>query len=243
MSAVDIFQYSGQQVRTVMVDGEPWFVAADVARILELGNPRTSMALLDADEKGVHTVDTLGGPQTVATINEPGLYSFIIRSRKPEAKAFKRWVTHEVLPQIRRTGEFRQTEVEHALPTTYADALRELAAQVEAREALEAKAVADAPKVEAFDRWMDSDGYYPMDAVAKILGVGRNTLYARLRVAGVIMAGSTRPYQRYAHHFVIVAGTTFQGHAYQTTKVRPSGVPFIARKLGIVLAAPAAISA
>lgn len=236
MSALDIFRYEGQQVRTVMVDGEPWFVAADVAAILDLGNPRSSLALLDDDEKGVQTVDTLGGPQSMTTVNEPGLYTLILRSRKQEARTFKRWVTHEVLPQIRRTGGFQQTEVEHALPASYADALRQLAAQVEARAELEAKAAADAPKVEAYDRWMDADGYYPMDAVAKILGLGRNTVYARLRDAGVIMTGSTRPYQRYAHHFAIIAGTTFDGHAYQTTKVRPSGVAFIAGKLGIALA-------
>ncbi len=86
--------------------GEPWFVAADVCDCLELGNPRSSLALLDEDEKGVHTVDTLGGNQQMATVSEPGLYSLILRSRKPEAKAFKRWITHEVLPAIRKTGGY-----------------------------------------------------------------------------------------------------------------------------------------
>jgi prophage antirepressor-like protein len=230
MSTLDIFRYEGQQVRTVIIDGEPWFIASDVARVLDLGNVRSSLALLDDDEKGVHSVDTLGGIQSVTTINEPGLYSLILRSRKPEAKAFKRWVTHEVLPTIRRTGQFGSQ-----LPGTFAEALELAATKVRALEAAEAKIALDAPKVEAFDRWMDSDGYYPMDAVAKILQTGRNTLYVMLREAGVIMAGSTRPYQRYAHHFAIIAGTTFDGHAYQTTKVRPTGVPFIAKKLGIVI--------
>lgn len=235
MSALDVFEYAGQRVRTVLVDGEPWFVAADVARVLGYSATEAMTRSMDADEKGMQNLQTPGGVQSVTVISEPGLYEAIFRSRIPAAQDFKRWVKHEVLPQIRRTGQFRQTEVEHALPTTYADALRQLAAQVEAREALEAKAIVDAPKVEAFNRWMDADGYYPMDAVAKLLGIGRNTLYARLRDAGVIMAGSTRPYQRFAHHFVIIAGTTFDGRAYQTTKVRPSGVPFIAKKLGITL--------
>lgn len=236
MSTLDIFRYEDQQVRTVMVDGEPWFVASDVARILGYSATAAMTRSLDDDEKGVRTLHTLGGEQQMTVINEPGLYAAIMRSTIPAAKSFKRWVTHEVLPQIRRTGGFQQTEVEHALPTSYADALRQLAAQIEARAELEAKAAEDAPKVEAYDRWLDADGYYPMDAVAKILGLGRNTVYARLRDAGVIMTGSTRPYQRYAHHFAIIAGTTFDGHAYQTTKVRPSGVAFIAGKLGIVLA-------
>lgn len=236
MSALDIFQYEDQQVRTVIIDGEPWFVARDVTKALGLGNGRDAISRLDQDGVGIaDVIDSMGRTQSAAIVSEAGLYELIFQSRVPGAVAFKRWVTHEVLPQIRRTGEFKQTEIEHALPASYADALRQLAEQVEARAALEAKAIEDAPKVEAFDRWMDADGYYPMDAVAKILHTGRNTLYVMLREAGVIMTGSTRPYQRYAHHFAIIAGTTFDGHAYQTTKVRPSGIPFIAKKLGIVL--------
>lgn len=106
MSNLIPFDYSGQTVRTIDLDGEPWFVAADVSAVLELGNPRSSLALLDDDEKGVHAVDTPGGVQRVTVINEPGLYSLIFRSRKAEAKAFKRWVTHEVLPSIRKTGGY-----------------------------------------------------------------------------------------------------------------------------------------
>jgi anti-repressor protein len=106
MTALVPFDYSGRQVRTVTVDGEPWFVAADVCAVLDLGNPRSSLALLEEDERGVHTVDTPGGPQQVTVVNEPGLYSLILRSRKPEAKAFKRWLTHEVIPAIRKTGSY-----------------------------------------------------------------------------------------------------------------------------------------
>lgn len=235
MSAVDVFRYAGQQVRTVLIDGEPWFMASDVCSVLEISNPSQAMTRLDADE--VTLISNEGRPLNV--INEPGLYSLILGSRKPEAKAFKRWVTHEVLPQIRRTGRFVQTEIEHRLPTSFADALRELAASVERQEALEAKVEADAPKVAAYDAWMDADGFYSMDAVAKILGLGRNRLFAQLREAGVIMIGSRRPYQQYMHHFELVAGTAPNGHAFETTKVLPSGVPFIAKKLGIDVAVAA----
>ena len=94
-------------VRVVQVDGEPWFVAADVCRALEISNSRDAVARLDDDEKGVGSTDTLGGKQGMQIINEPGLYTLVLGSRKPEAKAFKRWVTHEVLPTIRKTGSYK----------------------------------------------------------------------------------------------------------------------------------------
>lgn len=237
MTAVDVFKYAGRQVRTVIINGEPWFVGKDVTDVLGIVNQRDAFSRLDDDERiTVALPDGNRGNPNRTVVNEAGLYSLILRSDKREALVFKRWVTHEVLPQIRRTGQFRPVEVEHALPQSYADALRELAEKVEHVQALEARAAVDAPKVEAFDRWMDADGYYPMHAVAKILGVGRNNLYAMLRDAGVIMSVGTAPYQRCAHHFVLIPGVTRDGFAYETTKVRPTGIPFIARKLGIAIA-------
>lgn len=101
-----LFNYEDQQLRTVTRDGEPWFVAKDVCDILELGNSRMALERLDDDEKGVSSIDTLGGTQEMQVINEPGLYSLVLGSRKPEAKIFKRWITHEVIPQIRKTGTY-----------------------------------------------------------------------------------------------------------------------------------------
>lgn len=86
------------------LEGEPWFVAADVCRALGIGNSRDATARLDDDEKGVVSTDTLGGKQELTIVNEPGLYALVLSSRKPEAKAFKRWITHEVIPSIRKTG-------------------------------------------------------------------------------------------------------------------------------------------
>lgn len=94
------------QVRTITRDGEPWFVAADVCRALEIKNNRDALAKLDSDEKGVALTDTPGGAQKMTIVNEPGLYSLVLGSRKPEAKAFKRWITHEVIPAIRKTGQY-----------------------------------------------------------------------------------------------------------------------------------------
>lgn len=93
-------------IRTTMIDNAPWFVAADVCNALEISNARDAVTRLDEDEKGVVSTDTLGGNQQVNIISESGLYSLVLGSRKPEAKQFKRWITHEVLPTIRRTGQY-----------------------------------------------------------------------------------------------------------------------------------------
>jgi len=93
-------------VRTVNRDGEPWFVANDVCKVLEMGNPRQALSRLDADERDVHIMDTPGGEQRINIISESGLYAFILTSRKPQAHAFKRWITHDVIPAIRKTGHY-----------------------------------------------------------------------------------------------------------------------------------------
>ena len=127
MEGINIFEREEfGTVRVVDVNGEPWFVAKDVCECLELGNPRTSIALLDEDEKGVHTMDTPGGQQEMSIVSEAGLYSLILRSRKPEAKAFKRWITHEVLPSIRRTGQYGGYALPR-VPQSFPDALRMIA--------------------------------------------------------------------------------------------------------------------
>lgn len=94
------------QVRTVGVNGEPWFVAADVCRALEIGNPTDAMRRLDADERTLVSIEGASNGLPVNVVNEPGLYSLVLGSRKPEAKAFKRWITHEVIPSIRKTGGY-----------------------------------------------------------------------------------------------------------------------------------------
>lgn len=106
MNALQTFDYQGKPVRSVMIDGEPWFVASDVCSALDLDKTWNALSRLDEDEKGATLISTPGGPQTMSTVNEPGLYSLILRSRKPEAKAFKRWVNHEVLPTIRKSGSY-----------------------------------------------------------------------------------------------------------------------------------------
>jgi len=116
------FNYESSNVRVTMGEnGEPMFVAADVCQALTIDNHRNVLARLDDDEKGVQSMDTPGGRQELATVNESGLYSLILTSRKPEAKRFKRWVTHEVLPSIRRTGSYVSAASVVPLPTLTQD--------------------------------------------------------------------------------------------------------------------------
>ena len=108
------------EVRTMTIDGEPWFVAVDVCRALEIGNPTMALGRLEEDEK--MTLNSTeghsgqrGGAQIMNVINESGLYSLVLGSRKPEAKAFKRWITHEVLPSIRKTGSYSMAAPHYSL--------------------------------------------------------------------------------------------------------------------------------
>ncbi len=102
--------YKDNPVRIIEKDNEPWFVAKDVCSILEISRHQDSTRYLDEDEKGVCLVDTPSGKQEMTVINEPGLYRLIFKSRKKEAEAFKRWVCHEVLPSIRKTGAYVMPE-------------------------------------------------------------------------------------------------------------------------------------
>lgn len=110
MSEMDItpFLFEGESlVRVIARQDTPWFVAADVCKVLGVKNPADAVKGLDEDEKGIATSDTLGGRQSVVIVSESGLYALIFRSRKPAAIRFRKWVTQEVLPAIRKTGSYR----------------------------------------------------------------------------------------------------------------------------------------
>lgn len=107
MADMKLFEYHHKQVRTVEIDGQIWFVANDVCEALSIGNTTDVINRLDEDEfDKIEVTDSTGRKQKTYAVNEPGLFNLILRSNKPEAKAFKRWVTHEVLPEIRKTGRY-----------------------------------------------------------------------------------------------------------------------------------------
>lgn len=202
------FEFMTRQVRLIEQDGEPWFVAADVCAILEIGNPTQALTRLDEDETAL--ISNEGRPINI--INESGLYSLVLGSRKPEARAFKKWVTSEVLPSIRQHGGYitgQESETDPAViiaralrvaDSVIAQKDRELAA------AQNALAVA-APKVDFYDAVAGSKTAIDIGSAAKILdmGIGRNRLFQFLRDHGVLQPNN-EPYQKHidANHFRLV---------------------------------------
>lgn len=197
MNELSIFNYGQNEVRTVQVNGEPWFVAKDVCAVLELKDHRTSINLLDEDER--HTVpvtDALGRNQDTYIVNEPGLYSLILRSRKPEAKTFKRWITHEVLPTIRKTNgvylsQQKAEEILHDpdLIIGLAQQVKELRAKAEHQQR---QIEADRPKTIFADAVSASHTTILVGELAKLLHqngieIGQNRLFEWLRDNGYLV--------------------------------------------------------
>lgn len=177
-------------VRAVMLEGEPWFVAADVCRALGLGNSSKAVMPLDDDEKGITNSNTLGGEQKMVIVSEPGLYSLIVRSRKPEAKAFKRWITHEVIPAIRKTGGYiagqETMDDDQLLANALMVAQRKIAERNKQLEAANEKIKADAPKVLFAETVEKAETCISIGTLAKILNqagldIGERRLFERLR--------------------------------------------------------------
>lgn len=106
MKDLQLFNFKDQELRLVLVDGTYWWIAADVCKALDIARADSALRSLDDDEKGTHTVSTPGGNQKMLCVNESGIYHLIFTSRKKEAKVFRRWVTNEVLPSIRKTGSY-----------------------------------------------------------------------------------------------------------------------------------------
>lgn len=142
MSNIQIFNYQSNEVRTAEMGGEPWFVLKDVCNILGVVNDRNVAARLDEDEKGVCQMDTLGGTQNVTVVSESGLYHVILRSDKPEAAPFRKWVTSEVLPTLRKTGSYMMPKMTKEMQAIFL--LDNRTAQLDQRvTALENNAVID----------------------------------------------------------------------------------------------------
>ena len=175
-------------VRIILQGNEPWFVAKDVCDCLDLSNSRKALSRLEDDEKGVTSSDTLGGKQEMATVNEYGLYSLVLSSRKPEAKEFKRWITHEVLPSLRKYGTYSLN-----IPRTLPDALKAYANEIEAHNQTKALLEEQKPKVLFADAVSTSDTDILIGDLAKLLNqnghnIGQNRLFERLRNEGFLIS-------------------------------------------------------
>lgn len=163
------------QVRTMEIDGEPWFVGKDVAVALGYSNSRKALLdHVDDDDKtdGVTIRDSIGREQTPILINESGVYALIFGSKLPNAKKFKRWVTSEILPTIRKTGTYSitQTKPDSYMIENPADRARRWAEEYEEKLALECKIAEQQPKVEYHDAVLNKSGLMTTTAIAKDLG-------------------------------------------------------------------------
>lgn len=225
-----LFKYGENEVRTAMIEGEPWFVAKDVCEILAHSDVSMATKRLDDDEKLTQTMFVSGQNRNVTVVNESGLYSLIMTSRKPEARAFKRWVTAEVLPTIRKAGMYATDALlddPDLLLKTVTRLRDERAARLEAEKQL----AEQAPKVAAYDSLMWAEGTVSMNQAAKSLGYGRNTLMAELRERKVLTQENV-PYQRFVNRgYFTVVETTRAGKVYAVTRVTPQGIDFMFREL------------
>ena len=201
MSNIRIFSYNSVEVRTIQKDGEPWFVLRDVCNVLGLGTPARVAERLDTDEVSqTHITDSMGRQQEMTIINESGLYNVILRSDKPEAKPFRKWVTSEVLPTIRRHGMYATPDtVEKMLadPDTTIKLLETIKQERAARLALEAQAEADKPKVLFADAVSASHSSILVGDLAKLLRqngveIGQNRLFSFLREKGYLCSQGER---------------------------------------------------
>ena len=209
MSKLEIFENSEfGEIRTVEINNEPWFVGRDVATVLGYSNPRKAIGdHVDDEDKGVTKCDTLGGSQDLTVINESGLYSLILSSKLPNAKAFKRWVTSEVLPAIRKHGLYAIDDILEN-PDIAIQALTKLKEERAARKALEldnqvkSQQIAELqPKATYYDLILQCKDLLSVTEIAKDYGMSAKGLNAMLHELGVQynQSGVWFLYARYQH--------------------------------------------
>ena len=243
------FSFEGTNVRTLTIDNEPWFVLGDVCKVLGIGNVTAAKTRLDQhDFNTTKVIDGVGRRQQVGIINESGLYDVILDSRKPQAKRFRRWITAEVIPSIRKTGSY---EVQPQAPEDE-DILiaRALIASNKKTLALEAKLEEVSPKVEFFDEYIDTGSLHSLHDAARAIGWRPNIFCQELREQGILQKGRTLPsnqpdqsvhnvaYQTYVNQGYFVnktrRGTLFDGSPYHTVTswMTPKGVAWIEKRVG-----------
>jgi anti-repressor protein len=232
------------EVRVFIKDENYWFLAKDISTILEYRTASDMTRILDDDEKDTQIVRTLGGEQEMVVINESGLYSAILKSRKPEAKQFKKWVTSEVLPTIRKHGAYMSEEViEKTL--TDPDFIIQLATQL--KEEKQKRLIAEKqieeqkPLVGFAETCLKSKDNILVRQMSKIaqdehIDIGEKKLYKKLREWGLILTNSTEPSQRGMNSGYFVVEEKSVDTAYgikltKTTKVTPKGQVYIIEKL------------
>ena len=207
------------KVRTLSINGEPWFVGRDVAEILGYSQPSVTISKkVEVEDKGVSKMETPGGTQDVIIINESGLYSLILSSKLPTAKKFKHWVTSEVLPSIRKTGSYN-------LPQDYLSALKALVASEEEKLKLAEENQAMKPKAEYFDALVDRNCLLNFRDTAKELGQKQNQFINWLIDNKFIYRDKTKTLKPYACYMDYFSIKEYQhdGYTGSQTLITPHG--------------------
>jgi anti-repressor protein len=228
MNQIQKFLYSNQEVRSTAINGEPWFAAKDVCDVLELTNASMSIQRLDDDEVTKLNLGGLIGETNF--VNEPGLYSLILGSRKPEAKQFKRWITHEVIPSIRQHGAYMTpSTIEKVLtdPDFIIQMANQMKTEQEKNRVLQQKIEADKPKVHFAESVEISKDSILVADLAKLMRqkgveIGEHRLYRWMREEGyLIKSGSeyNRPTQRSMELGLFEVKTGHRGSSDGTIKL------------------------
>jgi len=251
MSNLTVFGFNNSEVRVVEINGEYWFVGKDIANILEYHDPNKMTNLVEPEDKQninpkryAQLAESLSDNVfRISVINESGLYSCIFNSTKPEAKVFKKWITNEVLPTLRKTGQYTLNGFK--IPQTKSEALflaAELAKKNEELESrnqkllvenkqLDTKIQLDAPKVEFAETISTSEDVLSWNDFAKVIGIGRNTMLDKLRKKRILNSNNV-PYQTYLdrEYFEVTESKTPVGIRL-TTRVTGKGQLYLTRIL------------
>ena len=234
------------RVRVIMSDNEPKFIAKDVCEILGISKYRDALSRLDPDEGCIVRVDTPGGKQEMRALTESGLYTLIIRSDKQEAKPFRKWVTSEVLPAIRKTGGYMAAKEMETPATIIARAVLvandTIARQKQQLEQVQKQVAALAPKAELMDKVLDTDQKIDVGQAAKILNLpfGRNTLFQRLRERGIFFCNRNEPKQEYINRGYfelkekLIDRNNHESFTVIKVLVTQKGLDFLARQFEVV---------
>lgn len=233
------------RVRTTVIDGEPWFVAADVCHALDIGNPSDALNRLDDDERTLVSIEGASNGKPVNGVNEPGLYSLVLGSRKPEAKAFKRWITHEVIPAIRKTGGYQVPQSPAEQMAQGILAAQKLLAERDATIAKQNERIAVlTPKGIFADAVTASKPSILVGGLAKLIkqqgiDIGQKRLFAWMRENGFLIKSGTEknmPTQRAMDMklFEVKEGSFVDGNGVnritRTTKVTGKGQVYFVNK-------------
>lgn len=254
MKMLQKFEHEGLPVEIINLDGRSLFNASQIGDGLYISPSGIRTALSEMEERVDYVLVTNSMIENCPDVRnadirklnnrgenfltESGVYELIIQSRKPEAKSFRRWITREVIPSIRKTGTYGIPQPQKQLPNTYIEALKQLVSSEEAKIEAEKKLALAAPKARDFDVTMAAFEAIGMDVAANVINhphLRRNNLFRFLRNEKILKEGThptvkNTPYAQYAHHFKVIlkrCGSGSHDETRSVTLVKASGISFI----------------